>query len=363
MNTAERILAVGVAAPYNPTRDIQAYFDEFDHLLRSSGVAPTVFHTVTLRTIEPGTFFTTGKLNDIRELCEKNGIERVFVSEPLSPTQERNLGDILNLPLVDRTRLILNIFAQSAHSAEGKLQVAIAQYAFEKSRLAGKGRALSQQRGGTNMRGGPGETVKEKEKRIIEAGMLKLTRELEHLEKVRATQRKQRLTRKVPHVCLVGYTNAGKSTILNQLTHAEVYAADQLFATLDTTTRALVLEKKQVGVISDTVGFIQMLPPQLINAFKSTLAELQYADLLLHVVDSADPDWEHHIQVVNNIFQELELSEKPVLYIFNKIDKIPRVTQELAGKFARYQPHVLATATKPQGLDELSAYLTGWFMK
>lgn len=355
---APRALAVGVYAPYNRATSLDSYYEEFLNLIKTDDIPykETVF--IKLREIDPGYFFSKGKLEEIKQLCDKHAIELVIVSERLSPQQTRNLEDYLNCTVMDRTDLILDIFQKGALSAEGKTQVAIALLQQQKSRLAGKGIHLSQQEGAVGLRGGPGETAKERERRHIESQILKLKQELKNIQKIRSTQRKQRLERKVPHLCLIGYTNAGKSTILNDLTKSQVLAEDKLFATLDTTTRALFMDGKQKGVISDTVGFIQQLPHHLIEAFKSTLSELQYADLLLHIVDISDPNWESQIKVVHQVLDELEV-HKPMLYVFNKADKLSSLDQ-LRPALEQYQPHVIISALTKKDIEPLISYLQSW---
>lgn len=350
-------LIIGVDAPYNKTVNIDSYYQEFLNLVRTNGTEYDQAIFVKLREIDPGYFLTKGKLQEVKEIVEKHDITDIIISEPLSVQQERNLHDFLHCKIHDRTRLILEIFEKAAHTAEGKIQVAIAMLQFDKSRLAGQGIYLSQQAGQIGSRG-PGETLKERETRHIETAILKLKRQLESLEKARATQRKRRLSAQVPHIALVGYTNAGKSTILNALTKSNVLAEDKLFATLDTTTRELYLDGKKKGLISDTVGFIQQLPHQLIEAFKSTLSELQYADLLLHVIDISDPNWEAHIKVVLNILTELEV-DKPMLYVFNKTDRVADLAQ-LEQSISRYQPHVIISAQSKEGLTPLTEFLKAW---
>ncbi len=350
-----RILLVGIQAPYNKTPNIDSYYEEFLNLVKSNGVSHDATYFFRLRTIEPATFITTGQLESIKKICDEKNITEVIISEPLSPQQERNLNDYLHVRVFDRTHLILEIFEKAAQSAEGKVQVAIAMLEYQKTRLAGKGLHLSQQGGVVGLRSGFGETVKEKERRHIETLMLRLKRELVQLEK---TRRKSRLKSKLPLICLIGYTNTGKSTILNALTKSNVLAEDKLFATLDTTTRELFLNKKKAGLISDTVGFIQLLPHHLIDAFKSTLAELQHAHLLLHVVDIADPDWKLHMAVVHQILLDLDVNGE-MLYVFNKVDKIAP-TQQLQNELEQFQPHVLVSATAPHGLDPLIDFLDKW---
>lgn len=350
-------LIIGIDAPYNKTVNMDSYYQEFLNLVRTNGTEYDQAIFIKLREIDPGYFLTKGKLQEVKEIVEKHNIRDVIISEPLSVQQERNLNDFLRCKIHDRTRLILEIFEKAAHTAEGKIQVAIAMLQFDKSRLAGQGIYLSQQAGQIGNRG-PGETLKERETRHIENAVLKMRRQLESLEKARATQRKRRLSSNLPLICLVGYTNAGKSTILNALTHSNVLAEDKLFATLDTTTRELYIDGKKKGLISDTVGFIQQLPHQLIEAFKSTLSELQYADLLLQVVDISDPNWEAQIKVVLNILTELEV-DKPMLFVFNKADRIED-RASLEQTVLRYQPHVIISAQTKEGIAPLIDFLRAW---
>lgn len=352
-----KILLVGIHAPYNTTPNIQSYYEEFINLVKSNNLIYDETFFFKLRDIEASTFITKGKLEEILALCEKHDIDEIIVSEPLTPQQERNLRDYLHRRVFDRNQLILEIFEKNAHSAEGKTQVEIAMLQHKKSRLAGKGSSLSQQRG-KGVIGGPGETGKERERRHIEEEILKLKKQLLKLHQTKETQRKQRLTNQVPLICLIGYTNAGKSTILNALTKSDVLAEDRLFATLDTTTRQLFIDSKKIGLISDTVGFIQLLPPNLIEAFKSTLSELNYADLLLLVVDVSDSTWENHIHVVQEIIEDLDV-DRPILYVFNKADKIT-ITPQLQALVDRFVPHVIISSVTKEGLQPLIDYLEEW---
>jgi GTP-binding protein HflX len=358
-NTAARTLIIGVTTPLNRTFDADSYFEEFANLVHTNGVEYEDELFVKLRLIDPGYFFGKGKLTELKAFVEEHKIRHVIISEILTAQQERNLSTYLHCDITDRTRLILEIFEKSAHSAEGKAQVAIAKLKFEKSRLAGKGVHLSQQTGVKGQRGGAGETLKERETRHIENSITQLKKQLEKIQQARDTQRKTRLNNKIPHICLIGYTNAGKSTILNTLTKSDVLAEDKLFATLDTTTRKLFINGKFKGILSDTVGFIQQLPHTLIEAFKSTLSELQHADLLLHVIDISDSNWKHHINVVEGILQELNV-DKPILYVFNKGDRLEESTQDISQLVAKYQPCVLTNALTKDGLTTLINFLEQW---
>ena len=352
-----KTLLIGVDAPYNKAQDIQTYFDEFIHLVESSEIIYEEVIYIKLRSIDKGHFFTKGKLEDIQALCEREKYEEIVISDQLTPLQARNLNELLHCKIFDRTQLILEIFEKSAHSAEGKMQVAIALFQYQKSRVAGKGVHMSQQSGRIGNKG-PGETAKERELRHLEEQVLRLKRQLKEIQKNRDVRSKQRVVNNVFQVCLIGYTNTGKSTILNQLTKADVLAEDRLFATLDTTTREFFIDGKKKGVLSDTVGFIQQLPHLLIEAFKSTLSELQHADLLLHVVDISDPDWDNHINIVHEILDELDV-HKDMLYVFNKIDT-PIEIQAPVELREQYQPQILISAQTKEGIQPLIDALRDW---
>lgn len=353
-----KTLLVAVQAPYNPIKNIEYYFQEFENLVSSNNIEYDQIVKIKLRSIDSGHFFTTGKLQELADIVKENNIEEVVISEPLTSQQERNLRDVLRAKVFDRTQLILEIFEKGAQSAEGKIQVELAMLAHKKTRLTGRGIHMSQQSGGIGGKG-PGETAKESELQHIENQMHKMKQNLEKLEKHRDVQRKQRLSSNINQIALIGYTNAGKSTILNALTKSDVLAEDRLFATLDTTTRELFIDNLKIGLISDTVGFIQLLPHRLIEAFKSTLAELKYAHLLLQVVDISDPNWEDHIYVVKDVLEELGLEDKRMLYVFNKADKI-EITPTLESKIDKYQPHVIVSAKSADGLEPLKDFLIQW---
>lgn len=357
-----KTLALGINAPYNKTKNIDSYFDEFVHLIETNEVEceKTIF--MKLRSVDNAYFLTSGKLQELKEICDDNNIEHVIISETLSAQQERNLSEVLDCRIFDRTMLILEIFEKHAVTAEGKTQVQIAMLQHRRSRVSGKGLHMAQQSGVIGFRSGPGETAKERELRYIDQHILKYKHRLEAIDRARSTQRKKRLNAGVKQFCLIGYTNAGKSTLLNRLTKSDVLAQDKLFATLDTTTRELFVDSKKRGVISDTVGFIQQLPHKLIDAFKSTLLELQYADLLLHVIDASDPNWHEHIDVVRETLDDLQV-KKPMLYIFNKMDLLenqlsPKDLYARLNQFGRYQPNVFVSATDDDGVDQLLDFLS-----
>lgn len=359
-----RTMILGIQAPYNRTLDIDAYYAEFKNLVKTNRGYYDAEHYMKIRTIDPAYFITRGKLDELRHLMQENEIEEMIISDALTAQQQRNLEELFNVKILDRTALILDIFEKAAHSAEGKKQVEIAKLQFQKSRLAGKGIGMSQQAKQTSHATGsrgPGETAKEHEMRHLSKQIHKFKKELERIQRTRTEQRKRRLSSGQLQIALIGYTNAGKSTILNALAKADVLAEDKLFATLDTTTRELWIGPNRIGLISDTVGFIQQLPHLLIDAFKSTLAELQYADLLLHVVDLSDPNWQEDIKVVNDILQELDI-HKEMLYVFNKKDQV-RHFDDIAYQVDAYRPHVIISSLSKETMTPLIETLLAWKKK
>ena len=269
---------------------------------------------------DPRTFVGEGKAAEIKELVQSLGADIVIFDNPLSPSQQRVLTQELGVTVMDRSALILDIFAKRARTSEGRLQVALAQYKYLLPRLTGMWKHLERQEGAIGTRG-PGETQLESDRRHIHRKIAKLEEDLKDVRRVRATQRERRIKNEVPVVAIVGYTNAGKSTLLNALTGAGIPANNRLFDTLDTTTRTLEISDTCTVLISDTVGFISKLPHQLVDAFKATLEELTFADLLLHVIDASQPDWREQAAVVDQLIQELGAAETPRLEVFNKCDK------------------------------------------
>jgi GTP-binding protein HflX len=318
---AEKALLV---QPHAPGRQDPSLLEEFAELARSAGAE--VVGQVMARVERPsaGTYLGSGKVDELKSACEATGAELVLFNQTLSPVQERNLSKALERRVVDRTGLILDIFAQRAVSHEGKLQVELAQLRHLAARLVRAHAGLDSQRGGAIGLRGPGETRLETDRRLIQRRRLQLEERLEKVEVQRATMRRSRLRNEVPRVALVGYTNAGKSTLFNALTGSRVLAEDKLFATLDPTVRRLDTAAGPIA-LSDTVGFVRDLPHDLVAAFRSTLSEAREADLLLHVVDAADEERDERIRQVDAVLAEIGAADLPQLLVFNKIDRLDGV--------------------------------------
>jgi len=315
----ERFILVGVALSDND--DTQESLNELEELANTAG-ALTVGMVIQNRgSIHPGTYIGKGKIGEVRELIDEMDATGVVCDDELSPAQLRNLEDALQTKVLDRTILILDIFASRASTKEGKIQVELAQLRYRSTRLVGLRNSLSRLGGGIGTRG-PGEKKLEMDRRLIKERISVLKRELNNVKKTRETERVLRSKNRIPVVAIVGYTNAGKSTLLNRLTNAGVLEEDKLFATLDPTTRNLALESGQQILLTDTVGFIRKLPHHLIDAFRSTLEEAKYADIILHVVDSSNPDVYNQMHIVYDTLKNLGIQDKTIITAFNKQDKI-----------------------------------------
>ncbi len=347
----ERVILVGVQEQDgDDTEDSLAELAELVHAA-GAAVCDTVIQKVERR--HPGTYVGTGKVQEIRELVIMHDATGIVCDDELTPAQMRNLADLLDMKVMDRTLVILDIFAARASTSEGKIQVELAQLRYEMTRLTGYGRSMSRLGGGIGMRG-PGEKKLEMDRRLITNRISQLKRELEEVRQHREVTRSRRTRQNQPVAAIVGYTNAGKSTLLNTLTNAQVLEMDALFATLDPTTRLLKLSGKQEILLTDTVGFIRKLPHHLIDAFRSTLEEAKYADYIIHVVDASNPQMEKQMYIVYETLKKLGVEGKPVLTLFNKQD-LRTDTETLHDARADRTVHI--SARTGEGLDLVRAAL------
>ena len=348
-------------------REIQAQHQEALGLAKAIDLDIKSSKIIPIDKLKPATLFGSGKVEDLKAEIKHLKVELVIIDHPLSPGQQRNLEKQWQVKILDRTGLILEIFGRRAATREGRLQVELAHLTYQKSRLVRSWTHLERQRGGAGFLGGPGETQLEADKRQLQTKIINLTKELERVKKTRTLHRKKRAKIPYPIMALVGYTNAGKSTLFNRLTGAEVTAKDQLFATLDPTMRALQLPSGTKVILSDTVGFISKLPTQLIAAFRATLEEVLEADLIVHVEDSSDPNQADHAKEVAKILKELGVNEPPseqhtpTLTVWNKIDQHPdreALTTQQGGKQsskAQGHPPFLISAQTGEGVEALLA--------
>ena len=319
----EKVLLVAVAedSADGSALSVQDSLDELEELIKTAGAVSVGRLVQNRESAHPGTYLGKGKLEELAELLAETGASGIVTDDELTPIQMKNLEDALSCNVMDRTMVILDIFAQHAMTGEGKLQVELAQLRYRSSRLVGMGRAMSRLGGGIGTRG-PGEKKLEVDRRVIRNRITQLNRELKEVVKNRDLRREQRKRSAIPVVAIVGYTNAGKSTLLNRLTDAGVLSKDALFATLDPTTRNFKLPNGQEVLFTDTVGFIRKLPHHLIDAFRSTLEEAKYSDLILHVVDASNPNADEQMAVVYDTLRRLEIGDRKVITAMNKQDLV-----------------------------------------
>lgn len=347
----EVALLVGLRQPHQARWEVEDSLEELVQLAISAGAEPA-FRVLQERSLpNPRTLIGPGKTQEVREACDE-GVDLVIFDDDLTGSQQRNLEAALGRKVIDRTGLILDIFAQRARSKEGKLQVELAQLKYLLPRLTGHGSDLSRLGGGIGTRG-PGETQLEVDRRRIRRRIVKIEEDLEKVRRHRALLRRHRQKQALPTAGLVGYTNAGKSSLLNALTHAGLPVADKFFATLDPTLRKVVLPDGSAVLLSDTVGFIRKLPHQVVAAFKATLEEVTMADLLLHVIDISHPQWQSQERGVITVLEELGVAAKPLINVHNKVDKLPH--PEAVTFLSRRPGSVVTSAKTGAGLAELKA--------
>lgn len=368
---SEKAVFVGVVLEKNGERKVLEYLEELAFLAETAGAVPDRRFIQRMDRPEKSTYIGTGKLKEIKQYCEENDIEYVIFDDELTGMQQRNIErelDNKDLNVIDRTSLILEIFAQRAKTSYAKMQVELAHYQYMLPRLAGMWTHLERQRGGMGTRGGMGETQIEVDRRIVKQRITKLKEDLRKVDRQMATQRSNRGS--LVRLALVGYTNVGKSTLMNLLAKSDVFAENKLFATLDTTVRKVVIENVPF-LLSDTVGFIRKLPTQLVEAFKSTLDEVREADILVHVVDISHPEFEEQMEVVEQTLRDIGAGDKPVYVVFNKVDayrheeydefslepKKPenRTLQELQHSWIAEEktPCIFISALQKTGIDKL----------
>ena len=339
--------------------DAAETLDELAQLTESAGAI--VLNTIQQRKSRPdsATFVGKGKVEEIKALVDMTEADAVIFDEELTPVQQRNLETALEVKIIDRAELILDIFAQRAKTREGQMQVELAQLHYLLPRLSGKGILLSRLGGGIGTRG-PGETKLEVDRRRIRDKISTLEKAIEEIKENRKQQRSLRKHTGIPVIALVGYTNAGKSTLLNHISHSDVFVEDRLFATLDPTTRKVTLPNGQEALFTDTVGFIRKLPHQLIAAFRATLEEVVQSDLLIHVVDVSHPQWEKQMDSVAEVLKEIKIGDKSILTVFNKIDALMDLSS-IDRLIHTYEPAVAVSALNGKGIDDFLASVARYF--
>ena len=347
----ERVILVGVSTGEGD--DTEQSLDELEELAKTAG-AVTVGRVIQNREqIHPGTYIGTGKIAEVQQLAYEVEATGIICDDELSPAQLKNLEEELELKVMDRTLIILDIFASRASTSEGKIQVELAQLKYRQARLVGLGSSLSRLGGGIGTRG-PGEKKLEMDRRLIKSRIAQLNRELEEVKRHREVARSRRSRQSTAVIAIVGYTNAGKSTLLNTLTGAQVLEEDKLFATLDPTTRILELPSGQEILLTDTVGFIRKLPHHLIDAFRSTLEEAKYADIILHVVDASSPQMDQQMYVVYETLKNLGVTDKKIVTLFNKQDKM---TENQPHRDLKAEKTIRISAKWGEGLGEVKQIL------
>ncbi len=355
----EKAILIGIITGSQTAEQVDEYLKELKFLAETASVVVDKKFIQKLKNPNPKTFIGSGKLNEIKDYIKENKIDLAVFDDELSPAQQKNLEKILNINILDRTRLILDIFAQRAQTSYARTQVELAQYQYLLPRLAGMWTHLERQRGGIGMRG-PGETEIETDRRIVRDKIALLKKKLSSIDKQMATQRSNR--GKMVRASLVGYTNVGKSTLMNLLSKSDVFAENKLFATLDTTVRKIVVHNIPF-LLTDTVGFIRKLPTQLIESFKSTLNEVTESDLLIHVVDVSHPNFEEQMQTVHQILNEIGAEGKPMIIVFNKIDLLANNPQFNLSQLKKTWlnkmdvPVVFISAVNKINIDELKDVL------
>lgn len=354
INDKDKVIVVGVGLKSEPISEIKENLCELEELVAAAGGEVIGSTVQVLPQFNPSTLIGTGKVQEIKEMVEESKSNLVVLDHQLSGIQSRNLQETIGCRILDRSQLILDIFAQRARTYEGKLQVELAQLLDQMPRMIGAwNESLSRLGGGIGTRG-PGESALENDRRRIREKISLVKKKLDEVSQHRAQHRQSRRRNEIPSFALIGYTNSGKSSLLNRLTGSQVIAKNMVFATLDPTTRKVFLDDGPPAVVTDTVGFIRKLPPQLIEAFKATLEESAEADILLHVVDLASPNMERQVEVIENLIKEFKWEEKKMIHIFNKADIAPLDRQFRVKHF----PRVFVSALTGQGFDQLKKIMS-----